>query len=183
MSFYDNDGNGYLSDGDGVITYYCKRVEGGGGGSAGPGQQPQQQQQQQCATGLLAWPVEGHGRVTSGFSESRWHPILGYSRPHRGIDVAADLGTPSLSASYGHVETAGWNEGGFGNLVEVRDIFEGFLYRYGHLSSITVAAGAFVVPGQIIGTVGQTGLATGPNLHFELRTPAGIAIDPLACLP
>src|SRR5439155_12414921 len=67
--YYDNDGDGQLSAGDTIIGTYCKNV-GGGGGGAGRGQQGQQQ----CPTGLLVWPVEGHGRVTSGFSESRWHP-------------------------------------------------------------------------------------------------------------
>ncbi len=116
-------------------------------------------------------------RISSSFSRSRLHPILGIVRRHEGTDYAADRGTPVLSAADGVVLRAGWS-GGYGNLVEIRHR-NGITTRYGHLSRIaaSVRAGARVGQGEVIGNVGMTGLASGPHLHYEFRVN-GVARDP-----
>ncbi|WP_419826659.1 M23 family metallopeptidase [Sphingomonas sp.] len=122
----------------------------------------------------FAMPVAG--RVTSGFG-LRFHPILGYSRMHQGIDLAAPAGTPIVAASDGRVAFAGWH-GGHGNYVLVAH--EGGLSTgYGHMSRIAATPGEQVSQGEVIGYVGSTGLSTGPHLHFEVFHH-GVAIDPAA---
>lgn len=114
------------------------------------------------------------GRITSGFG-NRLHPILGYVRPHRGIDIGAPAGTPITVAAPGRVLSAGWS-GGYGNLVRIRHP-DGLVSSYAHMSAISVSTGSEVGAGQTIGRVGWTGLATGPHLHFELSR-RGVALDP-----
>jgi murein DD-endopeptidase MepM/ murein hydrolase activator NlpD len=108
-------------------------------------------------------------RVTSGYGLRRMHPILRRVLPHLGTDYAASTGTPVLASADGVVGTAGIN-GGYGNLVEIRHA-SGYSTRYAHLREIApgVSPGALVRQGQMIGRVGQTGLATGPHLHYEVR--------------
>ncbi|MGH7594496.1 MAG: peptidoglycan DD-metalloendopeptidase family protein [Gemmatimonadales bacterium] len=115
--------------------------------------------------------------ITSGFSMSRFHPILGLFRKHEGIDYAAAAGSPVAAAGDGVVTVAG-REGGYGNLVEIRHR-DGIVTRYGHLSSIGIGIhpGTRVRQGEQIGRVGMTGLATGPHLHYEFRVN-GVARDP-----
>jgi len=115
--------------------------------------------------------------VSSRFSLRRAHPILGTVRPHSGTDYAAPLGMPVKSALPGTVTFAG-TRGGYGQLVIVRHS-GGWESRYGHLSRIapTTRVGQWVNTGQLIGLVGESGLATGPHLHFELRYN-GVAVDP-----
>jgi murein DD-endopeptidase MepM/ murein hydrolase activator NlpD len=115
--------------------------------------------------------------ITSGFSLSRFHPILGLFRKHEGIDYAAAAGSPVEAAGDGIVTVAG-RSGGYGNLVEIRHR-DGIVTRYGHLSSIGfgIRPGTRVSQGEQIGRVGMTGLATGPHLHYEFRVN-GIARDP-----
>jgi murein DD-endopeptidase MepM/ murein hydrolase activator NlpD len=112
------------------------------------------------------YPVQ-FSRISSTFG-SRRHPILGYTRAHKGTDYAASTGTPVRSIGDGVVVSAGWNAG-YGNLVQIRHP-NGYVTRYGHLSKIAdgVRAGARVKMEQVIGKVGMTGLATGPHLHFEV---------------
>ena len=106
--------------------------------------------------------------ISSGFSMHRRHPILGIVRPHLGIDYAAPSGTPVYAAADGVVCFAGFN-GGFGNFVSIR---HGASYEtsYGHLRSFArgTRCGARVSQGDLIGTVGQTGLATGPHLDYRM---------------
>jgi murein DD-endopeptidase MepM/ murein hydrolase activator NlpD len=108
-------------------------------------------------------------RITSGFSYHRKHPILGIVRPHFGIDYAAPAGTPVYAAADGKVTTAGWDNNFGKNVV----ISHGGAYTtyYGHLSSISsgIYSGAYVRQGQMIGTVGATGLATGPHLDYRMK--------------
>jgi murein DD-endopeptidase MepM/ murein hydrolase activator NlpD len=104
-------------------------------------------------------------RITSGFG-NRVHPILGFSRMHRGIDYGAPRGTPVWAMADGTVLHAGW-KGGYGNTVVLRHA-NGYQTLYGHLHSLKVKAGARVQQKQEIGTVGSTGLSTGPHLHFEM---------------
>ena len=118
------------------------------------------------------WPVSGH--LTSGFG-MRFHPILGYERMHSGVDLAAPTGTPIRAVRSGVVSFAGWS-GGHGEYVMIRHA-DGLVSGYGHMSRIAVTVGTPVEAGAVIGSVGATGLATGPHLHFELFR-GGRAIDP-----
>ena len=125
---------------------------------------------------FLRAPVEFR-RISSRFSRSRMHPVLGYARRHEGTDYAADPGTPVMSAGDGTVVSAGWS-GGYGNMIVVRHS-NGITTRYGHLRGFAsgVRGGVRVSQGQVIGYVGSTGLATGPHLHYEFRVN-GAARDP-----
>jgi len=106
-------------------------------------------------------------RVTSRFSNDRYHPILGRSRSHRGTDYGAASGTSVRATGDGTIRTAGW-AGDYGLLIEV-DHAGGIRTRYAHLSGIAdrLVPGARVSQGERIGLVGATGLATGPHLHYE----------------
>lgn len=125
---------------------------------------------------FLRTPVD-FAKVTSYFSLSRKHPILHKIRAHKGIDYGAPTGTPIRAAGDGKVVFAGVRNG-FGNVVMIQ---HGGVYTtlYGHMSKISVKNGARVSQGQIIGAVGQTGLATGPHLHYEFHVN-GVAVNPLA---
>jgi murein DD-endopeptidase MepM/ murein hydrolase activator NlpD len=105
-------------------------------------------------------------RITSGFTHARFHPILGRTRPHLGIDFGAPLGTPVQAASDGLVSAAGWM-GGYGKTVKLRHA-NGFETLYGHLSQIDVRVGQRVAQGNTIGKVGSTGLSTGPHLDYRM---------------
>jgi murein DD-endopeptidase MepM/ murein hydrolase activator NlpD len=126
------------------------------------------------AQGTMARPVSG--RVTSPFGE-RFHPILGYERMHKGVDLAAAYGSPIVAAADGRVVSTGWH-GGYGQQVAIAH-GEGLQTTYGHMSRIAAYAGEMVRRGQIIGYVGSTGLSTGPHLHFEV-TKNGRAVNPLS---
>ncbi len=115
------------------------------------------------ASGMLQRPVPG--QVSSNFGMRR-HPILGYSRMHKGMDFRAGYGTPILAATDGRVAAAGW-AGGYGK--QVRLVHSGGLVTsYSHMSRIVARAGSRVRQGQVIGYVGSTGLSTGPHLHYEI---------------
>lgn len=116
------------------------------------------------------------GWLISNFSSRRLHPMLGYRRPHLGIDVSAPRGTPIEAPAGGLVISASW-EGGYGRTVEI-DHGWGIITRYAHTSKILVRIGDRVQRGQIIALVGQTGLAEGPHLHYEVRVK-GEPVDPL----
>ncbi|MEW6546807.1 MAG: M23 family metallopeptidase [Bacillota bacterium] len=124
-------------------------------------------------TGKFYWPVEGGGHITSGFGWRRrdWHPA---------IDIAAPEGTPVRAADSGVVTYVGW-QGGYGRLIII-DHGQGVTTRYGHLSRVSVRPGDQVERGQVIGAVGETGRATGPHLHFEVRV-GGEARNPLQYYP
>ncbi|MGH6658961.1 MAG: M23 family metallopeptidase, partial [Sphingomicrobium sp.] len=116
------------------------------------------------------------GRVTSGFG-SRFHPVLGHRRMHRGVDLAAPHGSPIAAAADGRVIAAGWN-GGYGRQVAISHA-DGVRTTYGHMSRIAAAPGAYVRRGQTIGYVGSTGLSTGPHLHFEVTKDRRL-VNPLS---
>lgn len=104
-------------------------------------------------------------RVTSGFSLSRYHPVLKRSRPHLGVDFGAPEGTPVRAVGDGVVVSAG-REGGHGNFVKIKH--QGaYASSYSHLSKINVRVGERVQQGELVGAVGSTGLSTGPHLHFQ----------------
>jgi murein DD-endopeptidase MepM/ murein hydrolase activator NlpD len=108
-----------------------------------------------------------NGRLTSGFGMRR-HPILGYLRLHAGTDWAGPIGTPILASGNGVVEKAGWTSG-YGYQTIIRHA-NGYETSYSHQSRIAkgVVPGARVRQGQVIGAIGNTGLSTGPHLHYEL---------------
>lgn len=115
---------------------------------------------------FLRYPLK-FSRISSYFTNSRFHPVLKVKRPHNGIDFAAPVGTPVRSVADGVVVQAGYN-GGAGNMVKIKH-GDRYSTAYLHLHSITkgVKVGTRVKRGDIIGGVGSTGLATGPHLHFS----------------
>jgi len=108
-------------------------------------------------------------RVTSRFSHNRKHPILGYSRPHLGVDYGAPTGTPVKAVGDGVVTRRSW-AGGYGNQVIIKHS-AGLESMYSHLSGYArgLRNGQRVRQGQVIGFVGSTGLSSGPHLDFRLR--------------
>lgn len=126
---------------------------------------------------FLRTPVDFR-RISSRFDPNRMHPSLGYRRPHRGVDYAADSGTPIIATGNGRVKSAG-RDGGYGNRIIIEHAGR-YSTLYAHLSKYArgVRTGARVKQGQIIGYVGMTGTATGPHLHYEFRVD-GTHKDPL----
>jgi len=122
-------------------------------------------------------PVEGV-KLTSDFG-MRWHPVLGGRRQHKGVDLAAPIGTPIHAAADGVVERADWFSG-YDLYVAIEHGGE-IETRYGHMSRLNVASGQMVHKGDIIGYVGTTGRSTGPHLHYEVRI-AGEAVNPMPYL-
>ncbi len=123
------------------------------------------------------WPLRG--RISSPFGW-RTHPILRELHLHIGLDIAVPEGTPVHAAAAGRVSQTGWS-GEYGILVVV-DHEDGYSTYYAHLSRTTVTAGQYVEQGQVVGLSGNTGLSTGPHLHFEIREGA-VPVDPQLYLP
>ena len=109
-----------------------------------------------------------NARVTSSFSYRRKHPVLGYTRAHKGVDFRASTGTPIPAAGAGRVVARGYNSG-HGNYIKLRHNAS-FETLYAHMSKFAkgVVVGTTVKQGQTIGYVGSTGLSTGPHLHYEI---------------
>jgi murein DD-endopeptidase MepM/ murein hydrolase activator NlpD len=124
--------------------------------------------------GKLRWPIENAG-LSSAYGH-RLHPMTGEPQWHFGIDLATERGRVVGAAGKGYVVRAGW-VGGYGMLVELRHPGD-VTTRYGHLSAILCSPGDAIDPGQALGLVGQTGVATGPHLHFEVWQ-GGQPSDPL----
>jgi murein DD-endopeptidase MepM/ murein hydrolase activator NlpD len=116
---------------------------------------------------FLKSPLKFEPRITSRFTSSRLHPILGYTRAHNGVDYGAPTGAPVASIAPGAVTFAGWTNGG-GRTVRVRHN-NGYESEYLHLSAVDVRNGEHVSQGEVVGRVGATGLATAPHLHYGLR--------------
>lgn len=137
---------------------------------------------------LMKAPLK-FSRVTSGFSHSRLHPVLGIRRPHFGIDYAGPVGTPIFAAGDGVIELASWS-GGFGNCVKIRHNSVYTTY-YGHLQGFAKGAkrGMRVKQGQTIGYLGSTGLSTGPHLDYRVQkngafiNPASLKTDAKEGIP
>lgn len=117
-------------------------------------------------------------RISSRFNLHRLNPVTHTVRPHKGVDMAAPIGTPIHAAAKGTVKYAGWIHG-YGRIVELTN-FDGYSTRYAHMHKIRTSlhVGEHVSKGEIIGYVGETGEATGPHLHFEIRRH-GVAHNPL----
>jgi murein DD-endopeptidase MepM/ murein hydrolase activator NlpD len=126
---------------------------------------------------LVRKPI-AEGDMTSPFG-MRFHPILHYARMHTGVDWAAPIGTPIYAAGNGTIIKAGW-DGGYGRRVEIQHA-NGYVTAYNHMSSFGrgIAEGAHVVQGQTVGYLGDSGLATGPHLHYEVIIN-GNFVDPMA---
>ncbi len=122
----------------------------------------------------FSWPLTPVS-VTSHFGE-RAHPIMGQVRDHLGVDLAAKRGQAIFSAAPGVVLRAGWN-GSHGYQVEVQHAAQ-ILTRYSHLSRVLVRPGTILERGDVLGLAGDTGMATGVHLHFELWKD-GQPMDPM----
>ncbi len=125
-------------------------------------------------TGSWGWPCPGCYYITSRYG-TRTHPITGAVRSHSGLDIGADYGTAIVASDSGVVIMAYVN-GGYGNCIMI-DHGNGYYSLYGHLSAYAIYQGQQVTKGQTIGYVGDTGWATGPHLHFEIRQ-GSTCLDP-----
>ena len=126
----------------------------------------------QVTSRALAWPVSAP--ITSNFGLRR-HPILRYSRMHKGMDFGARWGSPIVASADGVVNRAGW-AGGYGRQVRIAH-GGGVATSYSHMSRMVVESGTVVRQGQLIGYVGSSGLSTGPHLHYETYRN-GVAVNP-----
>lgn len=118
-------------------------------------------------------------RISSHFTNSRYHPILRRYRPHHGVDYAAPQGTPVYAIGDGKVMTTGYQRGGAGRYLKIRH-GGGYVTSYMHLSRFAkgIKAGSTVRQKQVVGYVGSTGLSTGPHLDFRVYEQ-GRPINPL----
>lgn len=123
---------------------------------------------------LFRFPLR-EGAVSSGFGP-RPHPFSGAESFHSGVDIAAPFGSDVLAARAGAVSSSGFDED-LGNFVVI-DHGSGYITVYGHLDAIRVTLSQRVNSGTVVGTVGTTGLTTGPHLHFEVRSADGLR-DPI----
>jgi murein DD-endopeptidase MepM/ murein hydrolase activator NlpD len=131
------------------------------------------------ADGAIAVPSDKPVKTaafTSGYGV-RSDPFKGRAAMHAGIDLAGPVGTPIYATADGTVSDAGYNSGGYGNLVKI-DHGRGIETRYGHLSAFLVRPGQRVTRGQMIGRMGSTGRSTGSHLHYEVRID-GRAVNPI----
>lgn len=119
------------------------------------------------------WPASGDVSSPYGL---RW----GGTDFHPGIDIANDMGTPICATADGTVVVAGWNSGGYGNMVDI-DHGNGITTRYGHAMQVLVSEGQTVRRGQVIALMGSTGYSTGPHVHYEVRLN-GQAVNPASYL-
>ena len=115
---------------------------------------------------LMKTPING-ARMSSGYGK-RKHPVLGYTKMHKGVDFAARTGTPIFAAGDGVIEKAGWFSS-YGKYIRIRHNSQ-LKTAYAHMSKIrsNVKPGTRVTQGQVIGYVGTTGRSTGPHLHYEV---------------
>jgi murein DD-endopeptidase MepM/ murein hydrolase activator NlpD len=130
--------------------------------------------EQTILTVPLGSPVVGETDMTSPFG-MRKHPIFRRMAIHTGIDLRGDTGEPVRATATGKVTIAG-RQRGYGNMVEISH-GNGLATRFGHLSEISVKVGQVVRIGEIVGSIGSTGLSTGPHLHYETRVN-GQPVDP-----
>lgn len=119
------------------------------------------------------WPTTG---VVSSPYGLRW----GGTDFHPGMDIANDMGTPIVATADGVVEYAGWNSGGYGNMVDINH-GNGLMTRYGHASQVVVHVGEHVKRGQLIAYMGSTGFSTGPHVHYEVHVN-GNRVNPISYL-
>ena len=144
-------------------------------------QQLSKNKEQLSAAVPAIWPIERsalRNNHIGAFNMRRMHPVLGYIRPHKGIDLGCDRGTPVYATGDAVVETASvGGNGGYGHMVLLNHEF-GYKTRYAHLSKILVQPGERVVRGQIIAETGNTGISSGPHLHYEV-IHKGVPVNPV----
>jgi murein DD-endopeptidase MepM/ murein hydrolase activator NlpD len=133
------------------------------------------QSKEKYVGGVMAWPAPGYSRINSPFGY-RIHPILKTKKLHTGTDIGLPSGKNIVAAQSGKIMTAGW-VGGYGRTVII-DHGGGIVTLYAHASELLVKSGQKVQRGQVIAKGGSSGLATGPNLHFEVREN-GKYVDPM----
>ncbi len=119
-------------------------------------------------------PIETYSK-SSGYG-SRTHPVTGDKRFHLGLDLSANVGTPVFATADGVIELARKSNKGYGNMLKIDHSF-GFMTLYAHLNKINVKTGQFVQKGDLIAWSGNSGLSTGPHLHYEVRF-LGRALNP-----
>jgi murein DD-endopeptidase MepM/ murein hydrolase activator NlpD len=133
---------------------------------------------------LFDWPV-WEARMSRGFMPRVKRKGRRASRPHKGIDLAAQRGVPVMASTDGVVIYTGKDFNGFGKMIMIETTGEntGYATLYAHLDKIVVYDGQKVKQGEVIGALGNTGRSSGPHLHFEIRKSDGIPVDPLPYLP
>lgn len=127
--------------------------------------------------GFSRYPVN-FSHISSSFNLNRKHPILGYHRPHRGTDYAAPMGTPIRASGNGRIIFIG-RDGGYGRVIRIQHTNQ-YMTLYAHMLRFQkgLKRGDYVKQNQIIGYVGQSGLADGPHVHYEFHV-AGKAVNPV----
>jgi murein DD-endopeptidase MepM/ murein hydrolase activator NlpD len=135
--------------------------------------------QQGMAAIPSAFPLHNAANFTSGFGV-RSDPFRGRAAMHPGIDLAGPIGTPVYATADGVVDRSEYNNGGYGNMVEI-DHGQGIQTRYGHLSQRIATAGQRIHRGDLIGLMGSTGRSTGSHLHYEVRID-GHPVNPVPFL-
>jgi murein DD-endopeptidase MepM/ murein hydrolase activator NlpD len=165
---YDEE-TGYVDDG--VVVYAALYIAGGPMKiylyDAPKGQDYFNEKGEGVRKALLKTPVKG-ARISSGYGRRR-HPILGFTRMHRGVDFAAARGSPILAAGDGIVKKYG-RLGGYGNYILIQHNTEySTAYAHMHKYAKGISRGKRVKQGQVIGYVGSTGRATAPHLHYEVH--------------
>ena len=123
------------------------------------------------------WPLKGvQGYVTAVFGPSI-HPFTGQWYLHKGVDLAYGYGVPIIATANGKVLEADYDEGNYGNYVKIRHKY-GFYTKYGHMQRLYVKPGQEVSQGDVLGTMGSTGMSTGPHLHYEVHIGSQV-VDPV----
>ena len=127
--------------------------------------------------GFARYPLQRQARISSPFNPNRRHPVTGRVRPHKGVDFAVAPGTPVIAPAEGVVEKVAYQAGGAGRYVVIRHGRE-YQTVYMHLSRALVRAGQTVKKGERIALTGNTGISTGPHLHYEFHINER-AVNPL----
>ncbi|HHF3866346.1 TPA: murein DD-endopeptidase MepM [Haemophilus influenzae] len=135
------------------------------------------QQGETLGKGFARYPLQRQARVSSPFNPNRRHPVTGRVRPHKGVDFSVSQGTPVIAPADGTVEKVAYQAGGAGRYVMLRHGRE-YQTVYMHLSKSLVKAGQIVKKGERIALSGNTGISTGPHLHYEFHIN-GRAVNPL----
>lgn len=135
------------------------------------------QQGETLGKGFARYPLQRQARVSSPFNPNRRHPVTGRVRPHKGVDFSVSQGTPVIAPADGIVEKVAYQAGGAGSYVMLRHGRE-YQTVYMHLSKSLVKAGQTVKKGERIALSGNTGISTGPHLHYEFHIN-GRAVNPL----
>jgi murein DD-endopeptidase MepM/ murein hydrolase activator NlpD len=168
----------------GTVLSFGQEQPGTGGDEAGRG--PRQESNPDVTIPTViehmpipeGWPLaDGRGRITLAYGEAV-HPIRGGTFFHHGVDIAYRTGTPVLATAAGTVKEVGFDQDGRGRFLLIVH-GPGIETYYAHLEEVAVSPGTTVTAGMIVGTLGNTGVSTGPHLHYEIRVDGpGETVDP-----